>query len=89
MRLASEPRTTARITHCLRSPLAAVGHGNYFDSRIRQHIEQPFRNVLRDLSRVQRAFEFIWSDEDFHTRTFIRHIPTVILSGAKRSRRIP
>ena len=62
VRLAFEPGTAARITHCFCGPLPAVGHRHHFDLRVRQHIEQPFRDVLRDLPRVQRAFEFIGSD---------------------------
>src|SRR5204863_7755071 len=60
------PGTASRMTTCFPAPLPAFSHRYHFDLRLRQHIEQRFRNILRDLSRVQRAFEFIGSDEDFH-----------------------
>jgi hypothetical protein len=66
--LACEPGTAARITNRFRGPLPAVGHRHHLDLRVRHHIEQPFRNVLRGVSSVERAFEFIGSDKDSHSR---------------------
>jgi hypothetical protein len=71
VRLAFEPGTAERITNRFCGPLPAVGHRHHFDLRVRQHIEQPFRDVLRDLARVQRAFEFIGSDKNSHSYNFI------------------
>ena len=61
--------TSARSANRFCGPLPAVGHRHDFNLRVRQHIEQPFPNILRDFLRVQRAFEFIWSDKDFHGRS--------------------
>src|SRR4029077_16661037 len=49
------------------SPLPAVSHWNDFNLRVRQHIDQPLRDVLRHLLRIQGAFEFIGSNKDSHT----------------------
>src|SRR4030095_16764781 len=66
VRLACEPGTAARITHRFCCPLPTVGDRHDFDLRLRQYIEQPLRDVLRDLPRVQCAFEFIGSNENAH-----------------------
>jgi hypothetical protein len=73
VRLTSDPGTVACITYRFRGPLPAVGHRHNFNLRVRKHIEQPCRNILRDCLRVQRAFEFIRSDKDFHVYHFIRY----------------
>src|SRR4029079_6456289 len=102
VRLAFEPRTAARLTNCFGGSLASIGHGHDFDLRVVHHIEHSFRDILRDLSRVQRAFEFIGSDEDSHTaivgrlcqlaKAFgVHRKAPQLASGVKqqRSRRIP
>ena len=72
VRVAIDPATTTRFANHFRGAFAAVRHWHDFDVRIRQHIEKTFRNVLPDLSRVQRAFEFVRSDENSHGYNFTR-----------------
>src|SRR5205814_7672102 len=88
VRLAFEPGTTARITHCFRCPLPTVGHWHHFDLRVRQHIEQPFRDVFRGVPRVKCAFEFIGSNKNSHSYSFTRSASTVILSRVEGSRSV-
>ena len=71
MRFAFEPGTAARITNRFSRPLAAVCHRYDFDLRIGKNIAQSFRDVFSNLPRVERAFEFIRGNKDFHRSTGI------------------
>src|SRR6478672_1139053 len=70
VRLAFEPGAAAHITNRFCCPLSTVGHRHNFDLRVRHHVEQPLRDVLRDLPRIQCAFEFIRSDKYSHGHNF-------------------
>ena len=68
---AFQPGALTCVANNFRSPLTPVRHGHDFDLGSRQHIAQAFRDVFSNLPRVERAFEFIRGNKDFHRSTGI------------------
>jgi hypothetical protein len=75
---ALQPGPTACIANCFRRPFAAVCHRHNFDLDVPRPIAQSFRDILRDLARIERAFKFIWGNQDFHGYNFIARQALVI-----------
>src|SRR5207245_79801 len=63
---ALQPGTPARLANRFCCSLTPIGHRDGLDFRIRQRVAQPFCNVFGNFPRVERSFEFVWGNQDFH-----------------------